>query len=88
MEEIVRAFNYVIEKGWVSTFRVQSRKRLISTLGFLLGNVRMVRPRYRGSIPYVNFTLRGPWLDRFHADVADKLNLIAPIAEQCQHQYV
>ena len=51
MEEIVRAFNFIIEKGWVNTLHVQSTEYLISAPDILLGNVRMVFPRDRGSTP-------------------------------------
>lgn len=53
MEEIVRAFNYVIEKGWVSVdVRMVIRhylSRHINT-GVLLGNIRVVRSPDRGGI--------------------------------------
>jgi len=52
MEEIVRAFNYVIEKGWAFYWATSE------------WSARDIEEAYH---------------------VADKLNLIAPIAEQCQH---
>ncbi|KAF8204130.1 NADP-dependent oxidoreductase domain-containing protein [Pholiota molesta] len=52
MEEIVRAFNYVIEKGWAT---------------------------YWGTSEWTAHEIE----EAYH--VATKLNLIAPIAEQCQH---
>ncbi|KIJ66564.1 hypothetical protein HYDPIDRAFT_109615 [Hydnomerulius pinastri MD-312] len=52
MEEIVRAFNYVIEKGWAFYWATSE------------WSARDIEEAYH---------------------VAEKLNLIAPIAEQCQH---
>ncbi|KAI5991740.1 NADP-dependent oxidoreductase domain-containing protein [Pisolithus orientalis] len=52
MEEIVRAFNYVIEKGWAFYWATSE------------WSARDIEEAYH---------------------VADKLNLIGPIAEQCQH---
>lgn len=52
MEEIVRAFNYVIEKGWAFYWATSE------------WSAREIEEAYH---------------------IADKLNLIAPIAEQCQH---
>ncbi|KAL4064125.1 NADP-dependent oxidoreductase domain-containing protein [Scleroderma yunnanense] len=52
MEEVVRAFNYVIEKGWAFYWATSE------------WSARDIEEAYH---------------------VADKLNLIAPIAEQCQH---
>ncbi|KAH7924788.1 Aldo/keto reductase [Leucogyrophana mollusca] len=52
MEEIVRAFNYVIEKGWAFYWATSE------------WSARDIEEAYH---------------------VADKLGLIAPIAEQCQH---
>ncbi|KAF7293723.1 Aldo-ket-red domain-containing protein [Mycena indigotica] len=70
MEEIVRAFNYVIDQGWVS--------------GFLLGHLRVERTRSRRRIVSVYLSRDLPSLTR-STDVATRLNLIAPIAEQCKH---
>lgn len=42
MEEIVRAFNYVIEKGWVSLESQVFLVLLKIFVGILLGHVRMV----------------------------------------------
>ncbi|KAF7288795.1 Aldo-ket-red domain-containing protein [Mycena indigotica] len=53
MEEIVRAFNYVIDQGWA----------------FYWGTSRWSAPDRGGA----------------STDVATRLNLIAPIAEQCKH---
>ncbi|TFK42213.1 NADP-dependent oxidoreductase domain-containing protein [Crucibulum laeve] len=52
MEEIVRAFNWVIEKGWAMYWATSE------------WTAREIEEAYH---------------------IADKLNLIAPIAEQCQH---
>lgn len=52
MEEVVRAFNYVIEKGWAFYWATSE------------WSAREIEEAYH---------------------VADKLNLIPPIAEQCQH---
>ncbi|KAG1730666.1 NADP-dependent oxidoreductase domain-containing protein [Suillus paluster] len=52
MEEVVRAFNYVIEKGWAFYWATSE------------WSARDIEEAYH---------------------VADKLNLIPPIAEQCQH---
>jgi len=51
MEEIVRAFNFVIEKGWVSAslHLTYSICELTSPQGTLLGNFRVDCTRNRGS---------------------------------------
>lgn len=46
MEEIVRAFNWVIEKGWVSVqihIGMKHELRRFMNVGILLGDLRMVR---------------------------------------------
>ena len=44
MEEVVRAFNWVIEKGWVSTLHCVPPLHLFNyALGVLLGYLRVVR---------------------------------------------
>lgn len=92
MEEIVRAFNYVIEKGWVSIYVISRMSWAKLNCSRLLCYFRPSTGRPRGSIPCVQSMSRNDEPlsnDRFCiVDVADKLNLIAPIAEQCQHQYV
>ena len=52
MEEVVRAFNWVIEKGWVSlSILGLLLVKLTSDTGILLGHFRMERPRNRGGVP-------------------------------------
>lgn len=55
MEEVVRAFNFVIEKGWVShSFATYVQfVDMIQSIGILLGYLRVVRPRNRGGSPCV-----------------------------------
>ena len=90
MEEIVRAFNYVIEKGWV--------RRLLHYVTFLLAYTR-VKALYWGTSEWSAHeieeahrknNLSSSLFEGLNicADVASKLNLIAPIAEQCKHKYV
>mgnify|MGYP001462571110 FL=1 len=55
MEEVVRAFNFVIEKGWAFYWATSE------------WSAQQIE-------------------EAFH--VATRLNLIAPIAEQCKHQCV
>lgn len=51
MEEIVRAFNYVISKGWVVVLRFILEGVSPHSVGFLPGDVRMVRSGHRRSVP-------------------------------------
>ncbi|KAF7288493.1 Aldo-ket-red domain-containing protein [Mycena indigotica] len=69
MEEIVRAFNYVIDQGWA----------------FYWGTSEWSAPRSRRRIVSVYLSRDLPSLTR-STDVATRLNLIAPIAEQCKHK--
>ena len=55
MEEIVRAFNYVIERGWAF---------------------------YWATSEWSARDIEEAW------HVADRLGLVGPVAEQCQHQCV
>jgi len=70
MEEIVRAFNYVIEKGWISGLIVSLAGRLHALL---------VKAFYWGTSEWSAHEIE----EAHH--IANKLHLIAPIAEQCQH---
>lgn len=91
MEEVVRAFNFVIEKGWVRQLRhinwvLHSRTHVIQ--GSLLGDIRVVSSGDRGSPPYVCAVFLIELVLIVSTDVATRLNLIGPIAEQCEHKYV
>lgn len=44
MEEVVRAFNWVIEKGWVRSFEVYGTSCAKIVTGLLLGDLRMECP--------------------------------------------
>jgi hypothetical protein len=86
MEETVRAFNYVIEKGWVSL-----KSHLC--ISYAQGHCRHSTGLRQNGLPGTlrKLTVRFPRLLNDltlirHPDVADRLNLIPPIAEQCQHQ--
>lgn len=97
MEEIVRAFNFVIEKGWVRhhdsfsipVLEVNCGCEYMGRLSIglrpngALSSLRrlIVRSKISAYTPVRNLT---PYL---FLDVASKLNLVGPIAEQCQHQY-
>lgn len=72
MEEIVRAFNFVIDKGWAFYW------------GTSEWSAREIEEAYRAQ--YLFSVLDS--VSHLHADVADRLGLQGPIAEQCQHQYV
>ena len=128
MEEIVRAFNYVIDQGWVRAFnrspaplrvphvrevrRDGSGERGCSasiSVGCISQQCsfvcrpstgpRLSGPRATSKKPTVRIALTTPDLLQDAAltitpsssgvlDVASKLGLIAPIAEQCQHKWV
>lgn len=72
MEEIVRAFNYVIEKGWALYW------------GTSAWPAQQIEEAHRThhSIPAHISCLPPPP----PADIATKLNLIPPIAEQMLHK--
>ncbi|KAJ8507696.1 hypothetical protein ONZ45_g9960 [Pleurotus djamor] len=78
MEEVVRAFNFVIDKGWAFYWgtsewdaeEIEEAYRAFSSL---------VRP------PKLQSEDDADLFCPLVLDVADKLGLIAPIAEQCQH---
>ena len=88
MEEVVRAFNFVIEKGWVRAFPAPVTSSVNSQ--FIRRCTGQLRngPRRRSRKRIV---MHARFLTFSHAhvvlDVATKLNLIAPIAEQCSHRY-
>lgn len=55
MEEVVRAFNFVIEKGWVSDLRSGLPiSQLTGITGLLLGYIRVERDANRRGAPYVS----------------------------------
>ena len=66
-------------------------KKLMVITGFLLGYFWMVCSRNRRglpSVPLVVLTFCLNLLTHGIIDIAEKLNLIPPIAEQCQHKCV
>ncbi|THG98243.1 hypothetical protein EW026_g3906 [Hermanssonia centrifuga] len=70
MEEVVRAFNWVIEKGWVRTLVLSQAIEIYILSRPSTGvhqNGAPERPR------------------KLSVDVAHKLNLIPPAADQCEH---
>ena len=76
MEEIVRAFNWVIEQGWVRTSPPPTNARTLS-LNLIFR-------------PQAFYWATSEWSARDIEEahhVATRLGLIAPVAEQCQHQY-
>jgi hypothetical protein len=93
MEEVVRAFNYVIERGWVCNALVPFFPEVPQSgplTGLLLGDIWMEFQGNRRSFPSACSILHRwyPWTRIHTTDVADKLGLMGPIAEQCQHKYV
>lgn len=101
MEETVRAFNWVIEKGWVSDqtppypipyVMVPRLTRMLCAQAFYWAtsewSARQIEEAYR-ELPSFYYTRASRSSDySCTADVADKLGLVGPIAEQCQHQCV
>ena len=103
MEEIVRAFNFVIEKGWVSVWARFTPASPDLTSGYYVLLARVYRPstgehqngrrsklRRRIVSGEASQILQSISLERYshcHPDVAEKYSLIAPIAEQCLHKY-
>ena len=79
MEEIVRAFNWVIEKGWVRSIHSEHAfLALTFPAGLLLGHLGVVSCPDRGSVPYVysldasrTYVLTGPHNRRRHAAEPD-----------------
>jgi len=89
MEEVVRAFNFVIEKGWVcylySSSWNLSNKTFYQALYWATSewSSREIEEAHRKEPLQIYLT----WTYEL-ADVATKLGLIAPIAEQCEHKWV
>ena len=84
----MRAFNFVVEKGWVSDFQmafVVTRLTRIQALYWATSewSAQEIEEAHRACLPKLHYQIltMGP-------DVATKLNLIPPIAEQCKHKYV
>ncbi len=89
MEEVVRAFNFVIDKGYVSAPAIFKPACSLLSLGRRCTGEPPNGLRNKSRRPTVcDLILRILHSAHADADVATKLGLIAPIAEQCEHQYV
>jgi len=53
MDEIVRAFNWVIEKGWVRDVSCRTDIHINRRSGLLLGYIRVDCSSNRGGLAYV-----------------------------------
>ena len=73
MEEVVRAFNYVIDKGWAFYWATSE------------WSAREIEEAHRALLAYYKLN---EYIYTSNIDVASVLALIAPIAEQCAHKCV
>lgn len=85
MEEIVRGFNYIIDQGWVWSSPASTTPEIDQVLqAFYWGTsewtAQEIEEAYRG------LSRLTPHSVSSRLDVSTRLGLIAPIAEQVQHQ--
>ena len=71
MEEVVRAFNWVIQQGWVGAISPT--------------DVRRIDDGWRQALYWATSEWSARDIEEAH-HVATSLGLIGPVAEQCQHQ--
>lgn len=97
MEEIVRAFNFVIDQGWVSALicKINAMQSNFNTnmlhrhfTGRRLSGAPVISKRPTVCFFYHSDKPGGATEILNIVDVANRLNLIAPIAEQCLHKRV